>query len=368
MSAIKLFNILRAYIKMSKFRESRKNIRYHIRFPALIEINGQQYKGNTTNVSLNGAFIHFDSSNSPDVSIAKNNSGLLNITLKHAGNECHFETKCEIKFSVVTGVGIFYETPEAQIVDILRQLFDDVLHLIIDGKLYICTSENRLAKLGDWNEEVGLALAIRENFLMTDQHWAIIKHLREYYQNYQYSPNQPMFLKYLNRQSGFEDFEDAEFYQLFRDGIEREGTRIAGLPEPLEEVTPDEEAVAAGAKSVNAASESEVTMLNFEGREYHFDATGNLIDTQIWNERLAIFIAEEDGISLTQAHWEILHYLRKFYAEYGVVPNVKVLMKQIKNKFNYKIKKEFLYQLFPKGPSRQGSKIAGLPEPLDCID
>jgi tRNA 2-thiouridine synthesizing protein E len=29
---------------------------------------------------------------------------------------------------------------------------------------------------------------------------------------------------------------------------------------------------------------------------------------------------------------------------------------------------EKLYKLFPGGPSRQGSRIAGLPEPQGCID
>ena len=59
----------------------------------------------------------------------------------------------------------------------------------------------------------------------------------------------------------------------------------------------------------------------------------------MWNERLAVFIAEQEGISLTHAHWEILHYLRKFYAECRAAPNVKVLMKQAKKKFNYDVTK-----------------------------
>lgn len=353
---------------MSKFKEYRTHIRYHVRLPATIAINGQQHDGITTDVSLNGAFICFNTFNPLEARIHTDANGLLDLALKPAGNEYHFKAECKIKHITKTGVGLFFERPEGKNVDALRQVFNDVLHLIINETMYICTPENRLAKLNDWNKDIAQALAIREDIIMTARHWIIIKHLRKFYQEYKHTPNQSMFLKYLNKQSLFENFKESEFYLLFRDGIERNGTRIAGLPEPLEEVTSDEQDAASKPKSVNAAKRSEIITINFEGRDYPFDSTGNLIDIHMWNERLAIFIAEKEGISLTQAHWEILHNLRKFYAEYSVVPNVKVLIKQAKKKFSYHITKEYLYNCFPKGPSRQGSKIAGVPEPQDCID
>jgi len=48
---------------------------------------------------------------------------------------------------------------------------------------------------------------------------------------------------------------------------------------------------------------------------------------------------------------------------------VKILMKEMEKKFGpEKASRKYLYELFPRGPSLQGTKIAGLPKPLDCID
>ncbi len=48
---------------------------------------------------------------------------------------------------------------------------------------------------------------------------------------------------------------------------------------------------------------------------------------------------------------------------------VKILMKYMAEDIGpERASREHLYQLFPKGPARQGSRIAGLPEPQGCID
>jgi tRNA 2-thiouridine synthesizing protein E len=48
---------------------------------------------------------------------------------------------------------------------------------------------------------------------------------------------------------------------------------------------------------------------------------------------------------------------------------VKILMKYMAEDIGPEhASKEYLYRLFPKGPSRQGSRIAGLPEPQGCLD
>ena len=80
-------------------------------------------------------------------------------------------------------------------------------------------------------------------------------------------------------------------------------------------------------------------------------------------------MAKKEGLDLTPEHWEILHFLRKFYFEYGITPMVKILQKHMQEELGEKLaSREHLYGLFPAGPSRQGSRIAGLPEPQGCID
>ena len=80
-------------------------------------------------------------------------------------------------------------------------------------------------------------------------------------------------------------------------------------------------------------------------------------------------MAEGEGIELSEEHWEVLNFLREFYFTYGISPMVKILMKYMAEDLGpERASREHLYTLFPKGPSRQGSRIAGLPEPQGCID
>jgi tRNA 2-thiouridine synthesizing protein E len=61
--------------------------------------------------------------------------------------------------------------------------------------------------------------------------------------------------------------------------------------------------------------------------------------------------------------------MRQFYFKYGITPMVRLLMKNMRDELGAsKGSNEYLYKLFPGGPSRQGSRIAGLPEPQGCID
>ncbi len=87
-----------------------------------------------------------------------------------------------------------------------------------------------------------------------------------------------------------------------------------------------------------------------------------------WNNEVAIAIATAENIKLTDVHWEIIYFLRNFYAEFKTVPPVRTLLKEIEKKFGAeKGNSIYLHQLFPGGPAKQGCKIAGLPKPVRCI-
>ena len=48
---------------------------------------------------------------------------------------------------------------------------------------------------------------------------------------------------------------------------------------------------------------------------------------------------------------------------------VKILIKHMAEEFGAdEVNKERMYELFPCGPAKQGSRIAGLPSPQGCID
>ena len=79
-------------------------------------------------------------------------------------------------------------------------------------------------------------------------------------------------------------------------------------------------------------------------------------------------IAAQEGITLAVEHWEVVRFVREFYLEFNTSPAIRMLVKAMANKFGEeKGNSRYLYRLFPKGPAKQATKIAGLPKPVKCI-
>ncbi|EML3906788.1 sulfurtransferase TusE [Klebsiella pneumoniae] len=109
-------------------------------------------------------------------------------------------------------------------------------------------------------------------------------------------------------------------------------------------------------------------MFIFEGNEIETDSEGYLKDTTQWSEAMAEVIAAQEGITLAVEHWEVVRFVREFYLKFNTSPAIRMLVKAMANKFGEeKGNSRYLYRLFPKGPAKQATKIAGLPKPVKCI-
>ena len=98
------------------------------------------------------------------------------------------------------------------------------------------------------------------------------------------------------------------------------------------------------------------------GATVDLDDEGFFTDPSQWTEDMAVELAAENGIdTLTDQHWQVLHFMRKEYDEKGTGPTVRVLGK------TSGVSVKELYQLFPKGPAKMAAKIAGIPKPRGCI-
>ena len=108
--------------------------------------------------------------------------------------------------------------------------------------------------------------------------------------------------------------------------------------------------------------------LEVNGKSLATDEEGYLINLSDWTEEAAQELAKSEGVTLTDAHWEVVHFLREYYNEYQIAPAVRVLTKAIGKKLGpEKGNSKYLYELFPYGPAKQACKIAGLPKPTGCI-
>lgn len=109
-------------------------------------------------------------------------------------------------------------------------------------------------------------------------------------------------------------------------------------------------------------------MLEVNNRHIEIDASGYLLNIDDWNIEVAQAIAKLENLELTDAHWEIIHFVRAFYQEYKTSPAIRMLVKATAQKLGEdKGNSRYLQRLFPDGPAKQATKLAGLPKPAKCL-
>jgi len=101
---------------------------------------------------------------------------------------------------------------------------------------------------------------------------------------------------------------------------------------------------------------------NINGVEQESDDLGYLLEPEFDDEAVRV-IAAAEGIALTDAHWEVVNYLRDEYREHGHTPNFRNMLKGMAL-IRPEVDSKYLYDLFPVGPAKQAVKVAGLPQPL----
>jgi tRNA 2-thiouridine synthesizing protein E len=108
--------------------------------------------------------------------------------------------------------------------------------------------------------------------------------------------------------------------------------------------------------------------LNYNNQEIKTDQQGYLLDFTVWDEGLAKLIAKNDAFELSDAHWDVIKFVRQFYLTYNTSPAIRALTKAMKAEFGEeKSTSRYLFKLFPEGPAKQATKYAGLPKPKRCL-
>ena len=87
---------------------------------------------------------------------------------------------------------------------------------------------------------------------------------------------------------------------------------------------------------------------------------GYLVNSADWTKEVATELAKEEGITLSDKHFEVLEFLRKESAAGTSLSIRKVGKSGI-------VDIKGLYQLFPGGPLKYSSKFAGIPKPASCV-
>ncbi|BBB29317.1 tRNA 2-thiouridine synthesizing protein E [Neptunomonas japonica JAMM 1380] len=105
-----------------------------------------------------------------------------------------------------------------------------------------------------------------------------------------------------------------------------------------------------------------------EGHTVELDDEGYLLNLEEWSDAVASYLAIEESIHLTDAHWEIIQVIRDFYQQYELSPAMRPLVKAVGLALGpSKGKSMHLMKLFPDSPAKQAAKLAGLPKPTNCL-
>ncbi len=102
--------------------------------------------------------------------------------------------------------------------------------------------------------------------------------------------------------------------------------------------------------------------------EIETDKEGYLVDSTLWTTEVAQHIANIENIEMTNERWQIVNFVREFYQTYDTSPAMRALVKAMQNEYGPdKGNSRYLYRLFPKGPAKIPTKLAGLPKPAKCL-
>lgn len=102
--------------------------------------------------------------------------------------------------------------------------------------------------------------------------------------------------------------------------------------------------------------------LDVDGRTISTDSEGYLVNPDDWSEAFVKVQAAREGLALIGEHWELIRFLRNYYARYGHQASVRDMIRHFRDVWDHERgSNHYLHKLFPAGgPQKQGNRLAGL--------
>jgi tRNA 2-thiouridine synthesizing protein E len=98
------------------------------------------------------------------------------------------------------------------------------------------------------------------------------------------------------------------------------------------------------------------------GRQILLDSEGYLCRLDDWSEEFAVALAKDEGLVLTDEHWEVIRYLRDYFRDHAVQAQVRAMIRHFTQVWGpERGTNHYLHEIFPRGgPQKQGNRLAGL--------
>ena len=98
----------------------------------------------------------------------------------------------------------------------------------------------------------------------------------------------------------------------------------------------------------------------YSGVTVDVNEEGYFTNPSLWTKEIAVEVAKEEDIVLTDQHFAIIEFLRNKYNG-GETLSIRSI------NHSGVIDVKTFYQLFPGAPLKKATKIAGIPKPVSCI-
>ncbi len=211
------------------------------------------------------------------------------------------------------------------------------------GQIYSIDSEGFLLDYDRWDENFAERMApeVKIPAGLTPEHWKVIRFIRE-----QFKQNRACPLVYETCKANGLHLKDLK--ALFPTGYLRGACKLAGI-------TYKERSIDYYGEK-GPESRAEGVRPELEEKVYRVNVRGFLVDPGEWDQNFAIHKAHEMKMTegLTDKHWKIIHFLRDYFEQNGLVPTVYETCEA------NQIELDELESLFPDGYHRGAVKIAGL--------
>ncbi len=98
----------------------------------------------------------------------------------------------------------------------------------------------------------------------------------------------------------------------------------------------------------------------YAGKTVSVTDDGYLTDPNQWTKEIAIEIAREEGIELTDKHFAVIDFIREKTLK-GEALTIRTIGK------SGVVDTKGFYELFPGAPLKKASRIAGIAKPSSCV-
>ncbi len=100
----------------------------------------------------------------------------------------------------------------------------------VNGKAVMIDAEGYIINIDEWTEGFAIALAAKEELELTDEHWAVIHYIRDYYEEHYVQAQVRDMIKHFKKEWGPERGSNRYLHDIFpRGGPQKQGNRLAGI-------------------------------------------------------------------------------------------------------------------------------------------